>query len=287
LSATRTITLNQTAGSLRIGGFYNATFQNLYKGDIAELLVLSSSVSSTDRQHIECYLAGRYGITLRGSHSCSNGVFTATLTDTTNVSGTVTLAAHGGRKPYTFSIVSGNGSVDAATGVFTASATPGSTSVLVRDAAGATRTIQVDVTSFPRPYSWFKADTLTGYSGGATVNHWPNSIKEQGSFSQLSGSAPQYATSGTINGLPALRFAGTNYYSSPIQLPGASAPRTMIVVAKGSDPSIAADQYILGYGNATVTRALYSIAFRTASTNRWAEYLRTKYDIPAAPPSDG
>ncbi len=57
---------------------------------------------------------------------------------------TLTLSGTGGQSPYTYSVVSGPGTVNASTGVFTAPGTPGSTVVQVSDANGGTNQITIN-----------------------------------------------------------------------------------------------------------------------------------------------
>jgi hypothetical protein len=57
---------------------------------------------------------------------------------------TLTLSGTGGQSPYTYSVVSGPGTVNTSTGVFTAPATPGSTVVQVSDANGGTSQITIN-----------------------------------------------------------------------------------------------------------------------------------------------
>jgi len=54
-----------------------------------------------------------------------------------------TLTAAGGQSPYNFSIVSGTGTVDATSGVFTAPAGAGTTIVLATDALGGTARVTI------------------------------------------------------------------------------------------------------------------------------------------------
>lgn len=60
------------------------------------------------------------------------------LTATVIVNGTCTFTASGGTPPYRFSIVSGSGTINAETGVYTAPAAPSSDPIQVGDAAGGT-----------------------------------------------------------------------------------------------------------------------------------------------------
>lgn len=64
-----------------------------------------------------------------------------------NQGGTVTFLAAGGTGPYVFSMVSGNGTVDASTGVYLASAITGLETVMLTDALLATASAVITVNS--------------------------------------------------------------------------------------------------------------------------------------------
>jgi hypothetical protein len=57
---------------------------------------------------------------------------------TVTVNQACTFTATGGVSPYTFSVASGSGTIDAKTGVYTAPTTPSSDAIDVTDSAGAT-----------------------------------------------------------------------------------------------------------------------------------------------------
>ena len=54
------------------------------------------------------------------------------------VGATCTFSASGGTAPYSFAVVSGSGSIDAKSGLYTAPGTPGSEVIQVQDGQGAT-----------------------------------------------------------------------------------------------------------------------------------------------------
>ena len=82
-----------------------------------------------------------------------------------------TLTAAGGQTPYVFSIVLGAGSVDSSSGLFTASATAGTTVVEVTDAHGSTAksSLQIIVVAFVHASASVDSGTTTAQSatGGA------------------------------------------------------------------------------------------------------------------------
>ncbi len=61
------------------------------------------------------------------------------LAVTLSVSATCDFLASGGSPPYSFAVVSGSGSIDAGSGLYTAPAFPDSAVIQVQDSKGATR----------------------------------------------------------------------------------------------------------------------------------------------------
>ncbi len=72
-------------------------------------------------------------------------------------------AATGGKGPYVFSVVSGGGSIDPSTGIYTAPATAGTVVIQIVDALGSTQ--QITVTVAPRLGVYPGSVTLTAASG--------------------------------------------------------------------------------------------------------------------------
>ncbi len=74
-----------------------------------------------------------------GAHGPGGGpVAISPLSVTVMVNAACTFTASGGTPPYRFSVVSGSGTIDAGTGVYTAPAVPSSDTIQVSDAAGGT-----------------------------------------------------------------------------------------------------------------------------------------------------
>jgi hypothetical protein len=83
------------------------------------------------------------------------------------------------------------------------------------------------------PYlsAWYKADAITGLSGGASVATWTDSSGAGRHLTQATGAnQPTYQT-GVVNSLPVVRFDGTNDYLRVTSALATSA-RTAFCVAK-------------------------------------------------------
>ena len=73
----------------------------------------------------------------------------------------------------------------------------------------------------PLPVTWFKADGLTGLANGTAVSNWPDATGQGHNATQgVVNRRPIFVT-GTINGLPAVRFNATNSnclaFARPVQ----------------------------------------------------------------------
>src|SRR5690242_7064663 len=108
---------------------------------------------------------------------------------------TLSLSGTGGQGPYTYSVVSGPGTVNASTGLFTAPASPGSTVVQVSDANGGTFQITI--------------------KNNATLGISPTAVTLDAGMSKsfvASGGTPPYTFS-LLSGTGTLTSAGA--YSTP------------------------------------------------------------------------
>lgn len=100
--------------------------------------------------------------------------------------GTVDFQASGGVPPYTFSIVSGEGTIDAESGLYTAPGDPTEAEVQVTDAQQATARATVQVTAPPEP------------PGGSPLKIFPSTVDTRTGRSivlRASGGTPPYSFS--------------------------------------------------------------------------------------------
>ena len=87
------------------------------------------------------------GATADATVTINNALTISPTTQTTLINSSITFSQAGGVSPFTFSIISGTGSIDANTGIFTAPAANGSAGVRVTDAVGNTANATVTVTT--------------------------------------------------------------------------------------------------------------------------------------------
>ena len=118
------------------------------------------------------------------------------------VSNTQTFSAVGGSGPFTYSIVSGGGAINASTGAFTAPATAGSVTVRVTDslAATATATVTVNAAVAISPASVTKAANAThtfSATGGVTPYVF-SILSGGGSINSSTGAFTAPATAGAV-----------------------------------------------------------------------------------------
>lgn len=117
---------------------------------------------------------------------------------------TLTFSATGGVSPYTYSVASGDGSMGASTGIFTAAATIGIASIVVTDVQG--NTASAEITSLGAPGLWLKADTgVTSNSG--LVSAWADQSGNANDFTQSTVS--MQPTLSTYNSFASVYFNGT------------------------------------------------------------------------------
>lgn len=101
---------------------------------------------------------------------------------------TMTLQAVGGIPPYFFSLSEGDGSIDVASGLFTAPALTGSTVVEVKDSAGLTDTATITIISGGGPEPLSIIPTAISLPVGNSLTFTANGGETPYTFSLLSGS---------------------------------------------------------------------------------------------------
>jgi hypothetical protein len=73
----------------------------------------------------------------------------------------------------------------------------------------------------PTVEAWFKADAITGLPNGATVANWPDTTGNGNNATQSTASRRPTFVTGGINGLPVVRFTGSNStylsFARPVQ----------------------------------------------------------------------
>jgi hypothetical protein len=150
------------------------------------------------------------------SSSASSSLGISSSTSTVAINGNVVFTASGGTKPYTYYLESGEGTINSSTGLFTASAIPGSVEVMVEDAAGNTSysTITVgdaqDLTLTAAAYQIAPNATVQLTPSGGTAPYSYYVVSGDGSVSS-SGvfTAPDYETTSEIEVVDKTGYYGT------------------------------------------------------------------------------
>ena len=252
LAGSRTITLaTATTSAFTLG--YRGGAGTYFGGDVGEVISYNSALGTSARESIECYLSSKYSIPVRNSLGCGGSTLKLPVPATGTVvqaSGTLTLAAAGGYPPYSYAVSSGGGTIGSSSGVFTAAASAGSSVVTVTDAAGATDTITLTTTAFPRPLTWFKPEGLTGYADGAPVYRWPDSSGSGYDASNYSSATSPVYKASILNSLPVVRFNGTSQFLVAGAIPATGAnPRTLVAVIVNGTPTTTVNSTVVGYGD--------------------------------------
>lgn len=114
---------------------------------------------------------------------------------------TQTFTSTGGVSPYTYSVVSGGGSINSSTGLFTANASTGTTTVRVTDALGniSNATVNIANTLTISPTSWTLAvnNTKTFVGAGGTTPYTFSKQSGTGSINASTGVYTAPASSGS------------------------------------------------------------------------------------------
>lgn len=123
------------------------------------------------------------------------------LGDTVNANGSKTFTATGGVSPYTFSVTSGGGTINASTGVFTAPVAPGTSTIQVTDSYGntasTTLTILNQVSISPTTVTLAVNNTATFTATNGSSPYTFSVLSGDGTVNSTTGVYTAPATSGT------------------------------------------------------------------------------------------
>ena len=119
------------------------------------------------------------------------------------VNNTVNFSAGGGTGPYTYSVFSGGGTVNASTGVYTAPGASGSATVRVTDSLGATAsatiTINAALAISPVSQTTLINSTISFSASGGVTPYSYSIISGSGSINAISGSYTAPAANGVLS----------------------------------------------------------------------------------------
>lgn len=191
--------------------------------------------------------------------------------------------------PYTYSVVSGTSTIDANTGLLTASATEETATLRVTDNVGQTADLDVDIVSIPIPISWLNLSKgASGYSDGDPTRYIRDISGNENEYFDLNNSTSPIYRTNSINSLPSLEFDGSKFLSAAFRAPTSSASRTFFVVVKntvsGNFFSYGSDSNCAGEfrfdASATFTRFLNACNTYTSTgaTTTAAKLLAITYD---------
>lgn len=135
---------------------------------------------------------------------------------TTSVSGSRVISAIGGKPPYNYT-VSGGGSYNSTSKLFTASASAGTNTLSVTDSRNAVASLNVTVFD-PNalatvPTYWFTADNYSGQADGSSItSDWTNRGADAPSDLVPAIGTPVYLATGGPNNFPAVSFDGLSEF---------------------------------------------------------------------------
>ena len=186
---------------------------------------------------------------------------------TVPASGAITFTASGGSAPYTYSMVSGLGTVNASTGAYLASGTAGTEYVQVKDSKGATSRATVTVVSTAGPLAITPA--TVSLNAGGTITFVASGGTPPYTFSISSaGSAPPAPAVGSSTGAYS---AGSNPGTDTVKVTdsaAATATATVTVTAATStvDYAIPTETLPAGGTGATALGGGYSFTIQNVGT---------------------
>lgn len=202
--------------------------------DIGDVMGFNAALSTSQREDIECYLSGKYSIKVNNSLGCGGPPVVFDYPSNmlaVKTSSSTTLTTVGGVTPYTYSIVSGAGSVSSA-GVFTASSASATTVVKVTDAFQNSNTLTIETRGYPQPKAWYRTSDITGVADGGSITRWIDVSGNGNDVAPLAGITQPVYRASIINSLPVARFvAGATLRSNIMFNP--STPWEVYVVTRG------------------------------------------------------
>lgn len=245
----QTSTTVTTTGSGIVGGWAATPVGSTsYSGDIAEIVVYNRALSVAERQSLEQYLTGKYGLVWHGG-TPSTSTPTATRTNTNPPTATATLPP-----PNTATRTSTPIPTATATTIPSATATASATSAPVAP----TPTLSSSGPgSLANLALWLDASQLNGLSEGEAVGSW-NDASGQGHHGIQAGANNQPTYHGTaVSGQPAVRFDGLDdYLSLTGTVVGGAQARTIFFVVR---PDLSQNRAIVDLGNGTTAGGGFTI----------------------------
>lgn len=197
--STITLAVNGTTSFSASGGVSPYSYSVFAGGGSVNSSGLYTAPASTGSATVR--VTDSLGNTSDAAVTISAGVQISPATITLAVNNTTTFSASGGSAPYTYSIFSGSGSVNASTGAFTAPASAGTTTVRVTDNIGntsdATVTVNAALQISPSSQTLTPNQTVTFSTTGGVSPFTYSVFSGVGSINSASGLYTAPAGSGS------------------------------------------------------------------------------------------
>lgn len=160
-------------------------------------------VAPTSASVVLVQVTDAQGSTATASATITNAISISPTSKTLAVNNTATFTAAGGKSAYTFSIVSGGGSINATSGVYTAGATSGSAVVKVTDSlnqsAQATITINPALSLSPTAITLAQNATTTFTAAGGVSPYTYSILSGSGTLNSSTGAFTAPAAAGSVS----------------------------------------------------------------------------------------
>jgi Chitobiase/beta-hexosaminidase C-terminal domain/Concanavalin A-like lectin/glucanases superfamily len=245
---------NVTRTNNYIGGRATNFF---YQGQIAEILVYNTALTTAQRAAVESYLQARYTISLNApSFSIPTGIYSTgqTVTITADPGAQIYFTTDGTVPTTSSTLYNGPVTVNSSITLKAIAAVSSVTSSVTSEFIG----IDLNSGAIPRTNLavWLRSDAGV-LTSGSNVTQWSDMSGNAMNATQSSSPSQPTLATGAINGLPAITFSGSQNLQFASGFSNFGAGADIFVVTKPTATSTSGDLFYCG--NASNSDALFFI----------------------------
>ncbi len=263
--------INNTTRSAPVIGAYTGGGTYYFQGQIAEILIYSTALSSTQRQAVENYLLSRYGLSIAApTISPAAGTYTSTQTvtlSTTSIGAQIYYTTNGSTPttsstlytaPFTLTNTATVKAIAAQS--FGTSSVSAALIVIDENTAGITTSGLL---------AWYRADIGVNLGSGSNVASWTDVSGNGNIASQTTSSNQPTLITNAANGYPAINFnpsSSAQYLNMPSGFANFTAGTNLFVVTK---PTTANPAFLLYFGNSGTDTSSFGLAEAGSTSGRF------------------